>query len=227
MFRDRLLLLLLSSLLAGCSFYDRRAPSAGAEITLQLPRGASPADTEATIAVLRKRIEPAGWRWSEFTPSGDSIRVRVGPLDDITRPALLRLLTLPYRMELHVVPSGADPATHPRQGTPVFTNADVKLSYLEAMSKGSRLNLDLHPEAARRLMAATSPDGGGLVLFVDDEREMATHLNGPLRGGILKLRPAGETKEAIHLRAVELISALKAGELSVVPTGATVTTWAE
>jgi len=219
------LALALSLLVAGCSFYDRSAPPGGAELSLQFPAGTSPADVEASLQVLTRRIAPAGWRWSEATASGATATVRVGPLDDFTRAALSRLLTKPFALALYIVPEGADPATWTRAGEPVFTDGDVEETYLEAMRKGSRVSLTLTGEAGRRLLAATSPRGGGLVVFVDGDREMATHLDGPLRGRIVKLTPAGADKDAVHFRAVELISAWKAGPLPAVPTLAAETTW--
>jgi len=219
------LLLLLSVLCVGCSFYDRSAPPGGAELTLEFPAGTTPAQVDAALVVLRSRIEPAGWRWSEATVAGTTTTLRVGPLDEFTRPALTRLLTKPYSLALYIAPEGADPATWARTGAPVFTDRDVEESYLEAMRKGTRVSLTLDKEGGRRLLAATSPSGGGLVVFVDESREMATVLDGPLRGRIVKLTPAGADKDTIHLRAVELISAWKAGPLPVAPTLTAETTW--
>lgn len=223
--RMRLACLFVALTLVGCSFYDRGAPPAGAELSLAFPEGTSAAEVAGTVDVLKARIEPAGWRWSEFTVEGTRATVRVGPLDDFTRTVLTRLLTKPYALSLHIAPTGADPATWTPKGDAVFTNGDVENSYLEAMRKGTRVSLALDAEAGRRLLAATSPDGGGLVVFVDENREMATHLNGPLRGRIVKLTPAGASKDDIHLRAVELISAWKAGPMPAVPTLDSETTW--
>ena len=220
-------IVLLTLLLASCSFYDRSAPPGGEEWTLEFPSDTDATTAQATLDALQARIKPAGWRWAEFALDGTTASLRVGPLDDFNRPVLKRLITRPYLLELFIVPTGADPATWERSGAPIFTGADVVESYIEDMRKGTRLSLTVTKEAAARLFQATNPSGGGLVVFVDGEREMATHVAAPLRGRIVKLTPAGDDKDAIHLRAIELISTVKAGPVETVPSLGETTLWGE